>query len=233
MTPKERAEIEKIIGYEFNDGRILENAFTHQSYTNENGSESYERLEFLGDAVAGLIVSTELYRSFPDMDEGLLTRLRSKIVSNGTESERLRPYGLGRYMRFGVSGKNDGLESSSAVLSDLFEAIVGAIYADCLDINRAKPFVMKVLGAAISDAVSGKIEEDYKSKVLEWVAQAKSEKKAEFRVLSKSGPSHAPVFVMGLFINGELKAEAEGKNKKEAEQKASKLFLDGSSNSKL
>lgn len=231
MTSKDRSEIEKIIGYEFKDARILENAFTHQSFTNENGSESYERLEFLGDAVAGLIVSTELYRRFPEMDEGRLTRLRSKIVSNETESERIRPYGLSRYMRFGVSGKNDGLASSATVLSDLFEAIVGAIYADSLDMNRAKPFVMNVLGKAISDAVSGKIEEDCKSKVLEFIAKAG--KKAEFRELSKSGPSHAPVFVMGLFINGEPKTEAQGKNKKEAEQKAAKLFLDEMRSDKL
>ena len=231
MTSEERAEIEKIIGYEFKDSRILENAFTHQSYTNENGSESYERLEFLGDAVAGLIVSTELYRNFPEMDEGRLTRLRSKIVSNETESARLRPYKLGQYMRFGKSGKNDGLESSTAVLSDLFEAIVGAIYADCLDMNRAKPFVMSVLGEAISDAVSGKIEEDYKSRVLEFAAKAGAS--AKFCVLSESGPSHAPEFVMGLYINGELKTEAQGKNKKEAAQKAAKLFLDGRRSDKV
>lgn len=231
MNPEIRAEIEKIAEYKFKDERILERAFTHQSYTNENGEESYERLEFLGDAVAGVIVSEELYKRFPDMDEGRLTRTRSKIVSNETESERLRPFGLGRYMRFGVSGKNDGLASSQTVLSDLFEAITGAIYADGGNIDCARPFVLRVLGDAVSDAVSGRIKDDFKSRLLE--VAAKAGVKAEFRELSRSGPSHAPTFVIGVFIDGELKADAEGKSKKDAEQKAAKLFLDGGAGNRL
>lgn len=231
MNPETRAEIEKIIEYNFLNERILERAFTHRSYTNENGDESYERLEFLGDAVAGVIVSEELYKRFPDMDEGRLTRTRSKIVSNETESERLRPLGLGRFMRFGVSGKNDGLASSSAVLSDLFEAIVGAVYADSGDINLARPFVMRVLGDAVSDAVSGRIQDDSKSRLLEFAAKVGA--KAEFREISRSGTSHAPTFVIGIFIDGELKVKAEGKNKKDAEQKAAKLFLDGNRKNRL
>lgn len=231
MNSEISAEIEKIAEYEFRDERILARAFTHQSYTNENGEESYERLEFLGDAVAGVIVSEELYKRFPDMDEGRLTRTRSKIVSNETESERMRPFGLGRFMRFGVSGKNDGLASSQSVLSDLFEAIVGAIYADSGDINRARPFVMRVLGKAISDAVSGRIKDDYKSRLLE--VAAKSGAKVEFREISRSGPSHAPTFVIGVFVDGGEKVSAEGKSKKDAEQKAAKLFLDGNAGNSL
>jgi ribonuclease-3 len=208
-------EAEKIMGYTFKNKSLIIRAFTHSSYANEHKNfPDYERLEFLGDAVLGFIMSVYLYNYFPNMNEGELTKKRAGIVGEIALSKVIENLQLNRFLRVGAGNLNDNITNSRAVKCDLFEAITGAILLDCdMDITEAKNFVLSNLEKLINIDII-----DYKSKLLEELI--KKNVQYSFIITEEN-----QMFRAVLEIDGEKVCEGSGKTKKAAEKLASKNYF--------
>jgi ribonuclease-3 len=200
------------------DLALFERALTHSSKSEEN----YERLEFLGDRVLGLIVADWLYEHFPDEPEGKLSRRLNVLVARGTCAEVARELGLAKQMRLGKQARDDGAGESDNVLGDMVEALIGALWIDG-GLEAAKAFVR----AAWADRVSSRdsAPQHPKSALQEWAA-ANNRKPPLYEVTGRSGPPHAPVFQVQVSIKGVGEASAEGLAKQEAETEAAQALLD-------
>lgn len=209
----ERAE--KIIGYTFHDKSLLKTALTHSSYTNENGGISYERLEFLGDALVDFLAGEALYLFHKGLDEGKLTSLRKKAVCMEALAETKCAGELAEIVL-----KSKGLHLNERVRSDIFESVAAAIYLDS-GLENARRFVLKFLD--LSPVSLDEKREDYKSKLLEVANKIKSE--IAFESIDSFGPDHDKTFVVAVNLNGSRIATAEGLGKKRAEQQAAKIAL--------
>jgi len=199
-------EIENLIGYVFKDKNLLYTAFTHSTYAHEKGVESYERLEFLGDALVDFVTGESFYKDYPNFDEGKLTALRKKAVCRDALSEAKGINELCPFLRMGK-----GAILNPKIRSDLFESIVAAIYLDG-GFEIAKAFVLDRLDIKVETL--SKKREDYKSALLELAR--KKNLFVEFRQIDVVGPDHAKVFVYGVFVDGEEIASAQGTSKKRA-----------------
>ena len=183
---------------------------------------SNERLEYLGDAVVGFLVAEHLYATFPERDEGFLTRLRAKLVNGRALAERAREIDLASFMLVSDSLNNEQRDSNS-ILADAFEAIIGALYLDQgMEITRA--FVERTVLSHMDLDQLAKVRDNFKSMLLETV-QARSQMQPEYSVISESGPSHDKRFVVAVLINSEEFGRGEGRSKKDAEQKAANQAL--------
>lgn len=210
------ADIEKIIGYSFREKQYLIQAFTHSSYSNENKNfPDYERLEFLGDAALNFIITEYLYKYYPNMSEGELTKKRAGLVSETTLAEIIDKLSLNDYILAGAGNTKDQINHSNSVKCDLFESITGAILLDSnMDMEIVKKFVLNNLENKIADDVI-----DFKSKFLERCAQNKMNSEFITKSLNPEG------FETILYINGKESARGQGKNKKSAEKQASKNYM--------
>lgn len=208
--------IQQILGYEFKKKELLKKAFTHSSYSNENKCECNERLEFLGDSVLGMIISTRLFLD-SNAREGELSRLRSRIVSENPLSTLAESYNLDGFLLKGEGEKKT--ETTVSMKADLMEAIIGAIYLDG-GIKPAKKFVLKFFENIIITMETTIEEKDFKSRLQENLSHAKITYKTE-----KSGPAHAPFFTALVYVNKVVCGKGEGKTKREAEQMAASFAL--------
>lgn len=216
--------IEKIIGYEFTDKRLLLEALTHSSYANENADLSYQRLEFLGDSILGFIVSSFLFERYPNEDEGFLTKTKAKIVSGKALSSVMGDMGLIKYVRTAQGSIEEEILNSSNVKEDIFESIIGAIMIDSGDYKECEKFVYIHLGKNLNlDYLKNEIT-DYKSKLLEYAAKH-SNMKVEFIVRPLAENVNCG-FEAQVKINNQYFGNGEGASKKKAEQQASKRTLD-------
>jgi ribonuclease-3 len=208
-------EAEKIIGYTFKNKSLIIRAFTHSSYANEHKNfPDYERLEFLGDAALGFIMSVYLYNYFPNMNEGELTKKRAGIVGEAALSKVVASLQINRFLLVGAGNLNDNITHSCSVKCDLFEAITGAILLDCnMDITEAKNFVISKLENLINIDII-----DYKSKLLEELTQKNL--KCAFVVTEENQG-----FKAVLEIEGKEICQGLGKTKKAAEKLASKNYF--------
>ena len=216
--------IEKIIGYTFEDKRILLEALTHSSYANENADFSYERLEFLGDSVLGFIVSSFLFKKYPDEDEGFLTKTKAKIVSGKTLSVAMDKMGLIEYVRTAQGSIEEEITKSANVKEDIFESLIGAILLDSNDYAKCAEYVFKHLEEALSIDYLKKEVTDFKSKLLEYAAKNRGFK-VEFEVLPL-GDNVNSGFEASVRVNGTIYGKGEGQSKKKAEQIAAKRTID-------
>lgn len=210
-------ELENLIGYSFNNKGLLDIAFTHKSYTNENivrKHESYERFEYLGDAILEFLVSRYLFATYPDMPEGELTRLRASIVCEFTLSKLSRELKLGSYGYFSKGERNTGGPNRDSILCDMFESLLGAIYLDG-GLEEADRFVKRLL---LKDIEHKKLYYDSKSKLQEY-AQKKNIC-LKYNLLSESGPDHDKIYLVNVQLDNKVVAEGEGHSKKTAEQNA-------------
>ncbi len=210
-------------GIKFNNEKLLEEAFTHSSYSNEHpdaGIRDYEKLEFLGDAVLELAVSNYLYRHYPKLNEGELTRLRSNIVRTEGFSEFAIECGFQKEIHLGNGEEKAGARSRKTLLEDVFEAFNGALYLD-----QGMPAVEHFLHLTVYPLIDkGEFDDsrDYKTDLQE-LLQQNGPVNIEYSVISESQlPSH---FEVELKINDEAKTRGEGHNKKAAEQQAAKAAL--------
>lgn len=213
-------EFEKIIGYEFKNQEYIKLALTHTSYTNEHQIEkthSNQRIEFLGDAVVELVTSNFVYRRYPDVSEGELTKIRAKLVCEESLADVAYKLSFNKFLRIG-KGDPD-LARNKSVLCDTFEAVVGAIYLDS-NIDTATKFITRHLFT--EDKLSGR-NIDYKTELQEYMH--KLDKKLEYRCLEEKGPDHEKVFTMALYIDDEFISKAEGSTKKQAEQFAAEIGI--------
>lgn len=212
-------ELQEELGYRFADSRTLETALTHRSLAHEEGHlDHYERLEFLGDSVLGLVAAEWLYGRFPDLAEGELARMKSHLVSASILAEHARAIGLGRYLRLGVGEERSGGREKSSLLADVMEAVIGALYVDggYLPARRA---IRVMLEDHLGRRVPSQIGTDAKS-TLQEVVQAKGGALPEYRLVEVSGPDHDRKFTYECWIDGAVQGVGQGRSKKTAQRKA-------------
>ncbi|MBB4641249.1 ribonuclease III [Rhizorhapis suberifaciens] len=206
------------LGHDPVDLNLFTEALTHGSH----GPKNYERLEFLGDRVLGLIMAEWLYEHFADEPEGMLSRRLNALVAGETCAEIARNLALGPNMRLGKQARDDGAIESDNVLGDVMEALIGALYIDG-GIDVARSFVRR----AWADRVDSQqpAPKHPKSALQEWAA-AHRRKPPEYALTGKTGPAHNPRFIVTVSINGVAEATAEGSSKQEAETAAAKKILE-------
>lgn len=210
-------ELEKQIGYKFNDISHLYIAFTHKSYINElmiKGKESYERYEFLGDAILEYLVSKFLFEEYKDMSEGDLTKLRASLVCEFTLSKISRELKLGSYGYFSKGEKLTGGMNRDSILCDMFESLLGAIYLDG-GLEEADKYVKRFL---LTDIEHKKLFYDSKTKLQEYAQ--KNSKTISYNLLDEDGPEHDKTFHVNVCLGDEVIAEGKGHSRKTAEQTA-------------
>lgn len=220
-------EFQNKYGVKVNDPSLLMKAFTHSSYSNEKAQqgqvcESYERLEFLGDAVLQIVVAEFLYENFPNEDEGFLTKKRSINVDTKALSTVARNMGLEEFMLLGAGAKKDGIGNQDSTLEDVFEAMVGALYLDSgyeqLFTVLDRFYFTYVLDNILVD------DKDHKSNLQEFV-QAGDKRPIKYKVVLEEGPPHKKVFTVAVYMDGLEMGRGTGRSKKMAEQNAAKAAL--------
>ncbi|WAM33083.1 ribonuclease III [Caldicellulosiruptor morganii] len=209
-------EIEKKMGYKFKNQEILKLTLTHKSATHSS-ENSYERLEFLGDAVLELVVSKYLFEHFPHLSEGELTNLRAAIVCSETLSKVAEKLNLKKYIIFGRHEKEEGFENNRSIWSDVLEAIFGGIFLES-GFETIEKIVIKLLEPFIKKAAEGKLFYDYKTKLQEIIQKGKNEK---IRYIDyENHESNLLKFKSELYIGQDKISEGFGSSKKEAQQDA-------------
>ncbi len=209
----------------FKDPELFKKAFTHRSYLNESKEtkQSNERLEFLGDAILSLIVSTYLYQIRPTDTEGDLTNLRAYIVKTKSLAEAAQNLNLGKYLYLSKGEEQSGGRENPQLLANTFEALLGALYCD-QGLEAAQALVHNVLLPLFQKELHEGAPQDAKS-MLQELAQEREKKSPIYKILSTEGPDHAKKFVVGVYVSGQKKGEGIGFNKQEAEEKAAKKAL--------
>jgi len=218
MLRKEKIkELEEKIGYEFKKKELLRQALTHSSFSNEqkiNKYKNYERLEFLGDAVLELLSSQFFFETYPEMPEGEMTKLRSSMVCELALAYCARDISLGDYLLLGKGEEATGGRMRDSIISDVMEALIGALYLDG-GLAAADAFVKKYI---LSDLESKQLFYDSKTILQEEVQ--KEGKELTYELLEEIGPDHDKVFVMEVRIDGQRAGRGQGRNKKSAQQQA-------------
>lgn len=208
--------------------KLYQTALTHTSYANENNVKSYERLEYLGDAVMELIISEYLYKN-TDEEEGRMTKLRSHYVCENANYEYSMRLGLNEYLNLGHGESDRGGKYRKAIVADIFESFIGAMYLD-LGLDEVKKFIYKHVIPLIEDK-SIDFFDDYKSILQELVQTDK--KSLEYIVIKEEGPAHDKTFTVQVRIDNIIYGEGTAHSKKEAEQMAAHDALKKSQNGEL
>jgi len=222
-----RAEIEERLGYRFKDPVLLDRALTHRSWAYEKGgrgSGDYERLEFLGDALLGFVVSDWLVRDDAEATEGILSRRKQSVVRAGTLARVAREIGMGPALRLGKGEEGTGGRAKLSLLADAFEAILGAIYVDG-GLRSARAFVMRHAGETLR--ATRRVEElvdDYKTRLQERI-QGAMRLTPRYRVVNTSGPAHAREFEVEVVVGDDVRGTGRGSSRKQAEQAAAREAL--------
>ena len=221
------ADFQESLGYTFRDRELLSRALTHKSYTNERrdvSSPNNERLEFLGDTVLGFVIGELIYRSFPNLQEGALSKIKAHLVSAATLAAKSRALNIGKFLRMGAGEARSGGAEKLSLLADGFEAVIAAIYLDG-GLSAAETFLRRVFGPDVSGIDIGDLSfQDYKT-ALQETAQSLGLPLPEYRIVDEYGPDHEKVFVIQVFWNGETFAYGRGASKREAQRKAAKEAL--------
>lgn len=220
-------EVERKMEYTFQDKGLLILALTHSSYANElkkGSNENNERLEFLGDAVLDMMVSEYMFRQFPNMPEGELTKLRAAVVCEGSLAELARKFGLGRCILLGKGEESTGGRNRDSILADAFEAVIGAV---CIDggIAAATSYISRFMVEQIALTKHNFRSLDCKTHLQELI-QKTSKVPLQYMIVSEEGPDHDKLFVAEVNHDGKILGRGNGKSKKEAEQNAANNALD-------
>ena len=200
-------------------------AMRHRSATEDAVRDSYERLEFFGDSVLGLIVAQYLYEHHPEWDQGMMSKARSSVVQEGPLAETALRMGLDQFLELSASEESTGGRTRPSVLCDIFEAVVGAIYIES-GLEKARWFVLEKLHPYLMQISAGDVSpNDHKSRLQE-VAQALWRRTPNYRVAKESGMSHDRRFTVQVLFDNEIMGEGSGRSKKEAEQSAARDALE-------
>ena len=223
--PVER--LETVLGLDFHDPRLMQQALVHRSYLNEQVGPpggSYERMEFLGDAVLELMVSTELYRRFPDMDEGELTKSRASLVCRETLAQVARRLHLGEFLLVGKGEEATGGRYRDSILASAFEAVVAAVYLD-RGYSEATRFLLQAMSEELDQFTrQGPPPENPKSHLQEYI-QGLGRAAPSYRLVSSDGPDHSPVFTVEVLVEDEVVGTGQGGRKADAERTAARDAL--------
>jgi ribonuclease-3 len=220
--------LERKLKQRFKDRRLLEQALSHPSYLNEispgGGTiDSYERLEFLGDAVVGMAVTQELFARYPDLPEGQLTKLRSSLVSGKTLARTARGLELGQHLKLGRGEQSSGGSDRDSNLAAAFEALIGAVFLD-RGFDAAKKMVLRLLAGEMAGLLEGGVPEDPKSRLQE-VIQRMGKPLPEYRLVDSGGPDHDRSFGVEVLMDGQVMGSGRGKRKLDAEKQAAQEAL--------
>ncbi len=222
----ELIKLQDILGVKFNDVRVLLSAITHRSYLNEHREadwEHNERLEFLGDAVLELAVTTFLFAKFPEKPEGELTAIRAAIVNTNSLAIASEQLGVNQYLLMSKGESKDEGRARQYILANVFEACIGAIYID-QGYDGAREFIAGRLFANTDEIVRKRLWQDAKSRFQE-LAQERASITPTYETLSQDGPDHDRVFTVGVFLRHEKIGEGKGRSKQEAEQQAAQAAV--------
>ena len=220
------AALQQTLGVSFNDISLLEQALIHSSYINENPSfapASNERLEFLGDAVLGLVVAEKLYQDFPQFTEGEMTKLRAALVRRATLARLAITISLGDYLYLGRGEEASGGRRKSVNLAGALEAVIAAIFVD-RGLSIARDFILKLLDVELQKVVSQGTGIDYKSELQEFI-QGREQKTPDYYVTEVTGPDHDRRFTVEVRLGGAVVGRGSGKSKKAAETEAARSAL--------
>ena len=220
MDESKIKQIESKLQYAFGNRRLLEQAFTHSSYGNQENVADNERMEFLGDAILGYITSEQLFASFATSSEGDMSAMRAKLVSAESLRKIVNKLYFIQYLQI-VNGSGANSELSHKTEANLFEAILGAIYLDG-GMSCAKEFVLRTLGDDLLNA-SKTLKKDPKTLLQEYCQ--KNRYTLEYKSTGRSGPDNKPIFKYALYINGKAESFGEGASKKAAEQDAASKIV--------
>lgn len=202
----------------FNDASLLELALTHRSYCAENeNTTSNERLEFLGDAVLGVVVTDHIYSTYPKLAEGQLAKLRSSVVNTATLAELAAKNGLGPHLRLGRGENQSGGRQKESILADACEAVIGAIYVDA-GYEAVTTVVLDIIGPSIVDAAAHPGQKDYKTQLQELTARESLG--TPVYEIDETGPDHDKTFIATTLVEGTVLGQGSGTSKKRAEQVA-------------
>jgi ribonuclease III len=216
----EPSALERALGVEFDDPQLRAAALTHRSFAFEHSvAVTNERLEFLGDAVLGLVVTDLAYRNFPDLSEGELAKLRAATVNMGILAEVARDLGVGEAVLLGKGEEQSGGRAKTSILADAMEAILGAVYLD-QGLGAAYHLVRRLFEPKMQAYVRGEGDRDYKTTLQELAAQDFG-RIPEYRVAER-GPDHEKEFTAAVFLGGQEFGRGDGRSKKEAEQRAAR-----------
>jgi ribonuclease-3 len=211
--------LEKRLGHRFKRPDLLELALTHRSWANEQGMpENYERLEFLGDAVLGLVTAEWLYERHPELPEGELSKLKAQLVSRASLARFAERLELGPTLRIGVGEERSGGRTKASLLADSMEAVFGAIYLDD-GIDAACDAILPMLEEGSEEGQGKLLASDSKTHLQE-VTQALGWALPDYRLVASTGPDHNKVFTVECWLDGQCAGHGEGPSKKVAEQKA-------------
>jgi ribonuclease-3 len=232
-TPDNLEDLEKIIGYRFDDRHLLTQAMTHRSWAHEQVSPHSQRearglhneaLEFLGDSILGLIIADYLFRAYPHASEGELSRMKHRLVSSPTLAKASTRLGLGEFVRFGRGEEKSGGRRKAALLADVFEAVMGAVFLDG-GLEAATEFIVRSLSEELRDADPIAAAAADPKTMLQEKLQANREPAPQYTVIDTLGPPHHRTFHVELKWNGGT-ARGEGRTIKAAEAAAAQTALE-------
>jgi len=219
--------LEHSLGLRFKDQGLLRQALVHRSYLNEQGGsslDSYERMEFLGDAVLELVISTELYRRLPQLTEGELTKNRAGLVCRESLSQVAQRLGLGDYLLLGKGEESTGGRERDSILAAAFESLVAAVYLDQGQ-ARARQFILQVMDQELQNFCQpGAPPENPKSRLQE-LLQAMGADSPRYQTVLKEGPDHTPIFTVEVLKGDEVIGTGQGRKKSDAERAAARDAL--------
>jgi ribonuclease-3 len=222
------SELEVHLGYHFKDRSFLLRALTHRSFVNEHEGEGFqhnESMEFLGDAVLGFLISSGIYRKFPSLTEGELSKIKAYLASAANLVHLAEKIGIGEYLWLSHGEDKTGGRKKRAIIVDAYEAIIGAIYLDG-GVEAASSFVDRQIGEFLEGL---DVEEltygDFKSALQEQLHNL-GQPEPVYKVVNEIGPDHGKTFVVQVLVKGQVVTEAVGRTKKEAQQAAARLALE-------
>jgi len=223
MQPDLR-ELEQQLDYLFADQALARQALTHPSFENERaGSGDYQRLEFLGDAVLGLVLAETLYARFPESDEGILSRLRSQVVDQDTLAGIARRCGLGRFILLGKGEEQSSGRDKDSILADVLEALIAAVYLDG-GLDAARRVIGRLVDAVVEARESALKINDAKSELQELISVRRLPA-PHYHLVGESGPPHDRMFRFQVLVGDQIVGEGEGRSKKIAQQAAAARAL--------
>ncbi len=217
-------KLQENIGYKFKDQELLKKALTHTSYAYEHNVESNEKLEFLGDSILEFISSIYLYKNYPKLKEGEMTKVRATVVCEKSLYKVAKKHNFSDFLYLGKSERLSGGENRPAILADSVEAIIAAIYLDG-GLEEARRFIEENLKDEIEIASKHVGQKDYKT-VLQEKLQEHGEVKIVYTIINEKGPDHDKIFEAEVECNGKQLAVGTGKSKKQAEMQAAKKALE-------
>jgi len=225
--PRDPVSLQQTLAIDFRRPALLEQSLVHRSYLNEAPEldlESNERMEFLGDAVLGLVISERLYGDYPALSEGHLSQIRALLVRWDTLAEAAERISLGEYLILGRGEEMSGGRTRPSNLAGALEAVIGAAFLDG-GIAKARKLVLKLLAPELEKVAAGAVAVDSKSQ-LQHVVQTRWHEIPKYRLISSVGPDHAKTFTVEVVVNSEVLGRGEGRNKKQAELAAASQALE-------